>query len=252
MYQKEELSRALVQASANKSRAEALRVQLRDLDAQLETLTAREAELARQRSKEQADVDALEGNGLAALFYAALGRREEKLDKEKAEAYQAAAHHDAAKMQLANAQREREVRQAELDRLGDSEAAYQAAYRAKRDWLRQNDPVNGAGIARLEAEKLVCDDRRREIAEAIARSGAKAVAILDRCESYNGCSGPLGSEIPAGLYRSKVMVETVNYIYGLAGRDFTMEHVREIFAELEEVAQGRKPAPNHKYIGLRI
>ena len=178
MYQKEELSRALAQASANKSRAEALRVQLRDLDAQLETLTAREAELARQRSKEQADVDALEGNGLAALFYAALGRREEKLDKEKAEAYQAAAHHDAAKMQLANAQREREVRQAELDRLGDSEAAYQAAYRAKHDWLRQNDPVNGAEIARLEAEKLVCDDRRREIAEAIA-AGRAAYDLAD-------------------------------------------------------------------------
>ena len=46
----------------------------------------------------------------------------------------------------------------------------------------------------------------KEIAEAIRRSGCKAVAIMDRCESYNGCSGPLGSEIPAGLYRNKVMV----------------------------------------------
>ena len=83
MCQKEELSRALAQASAEKSRAEALRVQLRDLDAQIEALTVREAELARQRRKEQADVDALESNGLAALVYAAIGRREEKLDKEK-------------------------------------------------------------------------------------------------------------------------------------------------------------------------
>ena len=91
----------------------------------------------------------------------------------------------------------------------------------------------------------------KEIAEVIARSGCKAVAILDRCESYNGNSGPLGSEIPAGLYRNKVMVETVNYIYGLAGRDFTVDHVCEVFSELEEVAQGRKAAPNHKYIGLR-
>ena len=91
----------------------------------------------------------------------------------------------------------------------------------------------------------------KEIAEAIKRSGCKAVAIMDRCESYNGCSGPLGSEIPAGLYRSKVMVDTVNYIYGLAGRDFTVDHVREIFAELEQVAKGEKEAPNHRYIGLR-
>ena len=92
----------------------------------------------------------------------------------------------------------------------------------------------------------------KEIAEAIRKSGCKAVAIMDRCESYNGCSGPLGSEIPAGLFRNKVMVETVNYIYGLAGRDFTTEHVKSVFSELEEVAQGRMKAPNHKYIGLRV
>ena len=91
----------------------------------------------------------------------------------------------------------------------------------------------------------------KEIAEAIRRSGCKAVAIMDRCESYNGNSGPLGSEIPAGLFRNKVMVETVNYIYGLAGRDFTVDHVKSVFAELGQVAQGRVPAPNHKYIGLR-
>jgi pyruvate ferredoxin oxidoreductase alpha subunit len=91
----------------------------------------------------------------------------------------------------------------------------------------------------------------KEIAEAIRKSGCKAVAIMDRCESYNGNSGPLGSEIPASLYRNKVMVDTVNYIYGLAGRDFTVDHVKDVFEELAQVAQGAKPAPHHKYIGLR-
>ena len=124
---------------------------------------------------------------------------------------------------------------------------------------------SGAGTAKSAVDALRAEGHKvgvlklrvfrpfpeKEIAEAIARSGCRAVAILDRCESYNGCSGPLGSEIPAGLYRNKVMVETVNYIYGLAGRDFTEEHVREIFAELENVAQGHIEAPNHKYIGLR-
>ena len=89
----------------------------------------------------------------------------------------------------------------------------------------------------------------KELAQALSK--CRAAAIMDRCESYNGCSGPLGSEVPAALYRAKVMIETVNYIYGLAGRDFTVEDVREIFAELREVAEGRIEAPNHKYIGLR-
>jgi pyruvate ferredoxin oxidoreductase alpha subunit len=91
----------------------------------------------------------------------------------------------------------------------------------------------------------------KEIADAIRKSGCKAVAIMDRCESYNGCCGPLGMEVPAALYRNKVMLESVNYIYGLAGRDFTVDHVKNIFAELREVADGRMGAPQHKYINLR-
>lgn len=89
----------------------------------------------------------------------------------------------------------------------------------------------------------------KEIAEAL--KNCRAAAIMDRCESYNGNSGPLGSEITAGLYRSKVFIEAVNYIYGLGGRDFTVDTVREIFAELKQVADGEIEAPQHKYIGLR-
>lgn len=88
-----------------------------------------------------------------------------------------------------------------------------------------------------------------ELADAL--KNCKAVAIMDRTESYNGCGGPLGAEVVAALYRKKVFIETVNYVYGLAGRDFTVEDVYEIFDEIKDVADGKIPAPNHKYIGLR-
>ena len=88
-----------------------------------------------------------------------------------------------------------------------------------------------------------------EIAEVL--KGCKAVAIMDRCESYNGNGGPLGSEVTAGLYRSKVMIEAVNYIYGLAGRDFTVNEVYDIFAELEEAVENGKKVEQYQYIGLR-
>ena len=88
-----------------------------------------------------------------------------------------------------------------------------------------------------------------EIAKAL--KGCKAVAIMDRCESYNGNGGPLGSEVTAGLYRSKVMIEAVNYIYGLAGRDFTVNEVYDIFAELEEAVENGKKVEQYQYIGLR-
>ncbi len=89
----------------------------------------------------------------------------------------------------------------------------------------------------------------KEIAQAL--KNCKAVAIMDRCESYNANGGPLGSEVTAGLYRHKVMLDAVNYIYGLGGRDFTVEDVYEIFAELEEIAAGNKEAEQYQYIRLR-
>lgn len=89
----------------------------------------------------------------------------------------------------------------------------------------------------------------KEIAEAL--KNCKAAAIMDRCESYNGNGGPLGSEVTAGLYRNKVMIETVNYIYGLAGRDFTVDHAKQIFDELAGLVEEGKEVMQHQYIGLR-
>lgn len=89
----------------------------------------------------------------------------------------------------------------------------------------------------------------KELAEAL--KNCKAVAIMDRCESYNGNGGPLGSEVTAGLFRNKVMIEAVNYIYGLAGRDFTVNDVYEVFAELEDMVVNGKEVEQYQYVGLR-
>ena len=74
---------------------------------------------------------------------------------------------------------------------------------------------------------------------------------MDRCESYNGNGGPLGSEVTAGLFRNKVMIDTVNYIYGLAGRDFTVQEVYDIFTDLEDHIENGTKLEQFKYIGLR-
>lgn len=89
----------------------------------------------------------------------------------------------------------------------------------------------------------------KEIAEAL--KGCKAVAIMDRCESYNGNGGPLGSEVSAGLFRYKVMIEAVNYIYGLAGRDFTVGDACDIFSELENMIVNGKEVEQYQYVRLR-
>ncbi|MEI3339475.1 MAG: pyruvate ferredoxin oxidoreductase [Eubacterium sp.] len=88
-----------------------------------------------------------------------------------------------------------------------------------------------------------------EIAEAL--KNCKAAAIMDRCESYNGNGGPLGSEVTAGLYRKKIYIEAVNYIYGLGGRDFTTDDVKGVFAQLEDLVENGADVEQYQYIGLR-
>ena len=88
-----------------------------------------------------------------------------------------------------------------------------------------------------------------EIAHALRH--CKAVAIMDRCESYNGNGGPLGSEVTAALFKNRVMITAVNYIYGLAGRDFTVDHVKDIFAEMEDDLKNGRETEQYQYVGLR-
>ena len=88
-----------------------------------------------------------------------------------------------------------------------------------------------------------------ELAEAV--ENRKAGGSMGRTESYNGNGGPLGSESMAGLYRKKVMITAVNYIYGLAGRDFTVDDVYSIFDELADSVENDKEIEQFKYIGLR-
>ncbi len=122
---------------------------------------------------------------------------------------------------------------------------------------------SAAGTAKEAVDRLRAEGRKvgilklrlfrpfpaEEIAEAL--KDAKAVAIMDRCEPYNGNGGVLGNEICAGLYKKKYDIPTVNYIYGLGGRDFTVEHTVEVFDELKSMAEENKTVEQYRYIGIR-
>ena len=112
------------------------------------------------------------------------------------------------------------------------------------DYLREQGKK--VGVLKLRVFRPFPAD---EIAQELRN--CKAVAIMDRCESYNGNGGPLGSEVTAGLFRNKVMIEAVNYIYGLAGRDFTTQHVCEVFDELEATVTKGTKIEQYQYVGLR-
>ena len=63
----------------------------------------------------------------------------------------------------------------------------------------------------------------------------KAVAIMDRAESYTNHGGPLGADVMSALYRAKADALAVNYIYGLGGRDVRVEDMEGVFEALKQM-----------------
>lgn len=88
-----------------------------------------------------------------------------------------------------------------------------------------------------------------EIAEAL--KNVKAVAIMDRTESYNDTCGPLGADVTTALYRAKSDALTVNYVYGLGGRDVRVKDMVGIYNELEKIAEDGKVENPYRYMGIR-
>lgn len=88
-----------------------------------------------------------------------------------------------------------------------------------------------------------------ELAEAL--SGLKAVAVLDRSESFSGQGGPVGSETKAAIMdMQQGGPKVLNYFYGLGGRDFTAEDAEAVYEDLERLSEGQ-PVLQYQYIGLR-
>lgn len=88
-----------------------------------------------------------------------------------------------------------------------------------------------------------------EIARAL--SGVKAVAIMDRAESYTNHGGPLGADVMAALFRARSQAYAVNYIYGLGGRDVRVEDMEQVYAQLQKIIDNQDPGEMYRYMGIR-
>ena len=93
MYDKIKRLRELREMKSRKLHLEALRS---ELTKQLEELNERVTFLKNAAYYEQKDVDRLEKGGLASLVYDLFGKKEQKLEKEKQEAYAARMKYEAA------------------------------------------------------------------------------------------------------------------------------------------------------------
>ena len=102
------------------------------------------------------------------------------------------------------------------------------------------------GLLKLRVFRPFPDE---EIAKAL--SNCKTVAIMDRCEGFRGKGGPLGAEVKAAIYDHANHVKAFNLIYGLGGRDFTVEEAERIYKDLEAYDKNGATFEEYRYVGLR-
>lgn len=90
---------------------------------------------------------------------------------------------------------------------------------------------------------------KEKIIQALKR--LKAVAILDRSESFSNQGGPLFTEIRSALLDEPRKPMTVNYIYGLGGRDINIEQIKSVYVDLEKIVRKKKVDNLVNYLGVR-
>lgn len=89
-----------------------------------------------------------------------------------------------------------------------------------------------------------------EIAAALSKF--KAVAVMDKADSFNAAGGPLFTDVTSALYAKGVLgPKVINYIYGLGGRDVKADDIEVVYNELLNIASTGKVASVYNYLGVR-
>lgn len=118
-----------------------------------------------------------------------------------------------------------------------------------------------AGNARFQARKLREQGKKvgvvrprvyrpfpaKQIVEAC--KGAKAVAVLDRSDSFGSPHAPLALEVRSAFFTAGLTIPVADYVVGLGGADITLDQMNEVFTDLEACAEGTYDG-SMKYLGI--
>lgn len=85
---------------------------------------------------------------------------------------------------------------------------------------------------------------------AASLANCKAVAIMDKCDGFNGKGAPLFNEVCSALYFEDKKPFVVNYIYGLGGRDVRTNDIEEVYNDLTEIVACGKVDDPYRYLGV--
>jgi pyruvate ferredoxin oxidoreductase alpha subunit len=86
---------------------------------------------------------------------------------------------------------------------------------------------------------------------AAALGHLKVLAVLDRADSFGAFGGPVFHEVRSALYDAPQRPRVVNYIYGLGGRDLSLEEGRQLVRRVKKIADTGKVDSQYDYLQVR-
>lgn len=230
MYYNEQL-KELQQQTARKKRVEAM---VKELNSQQSQLKEKVKELKNIKIREQVDVDKLEERSLANLFYTVLGKKDEKLEKERAEAYAAVVKYDAAVKELESVECDIRKLKRELCDLQYCQQNYEKLLQEKKEAIKMSGSVIAGEILQLEEQVQDIESQKKELEEArvagrMAYSAAERVySKLEEAENM-GVWDMVGGGILATMAKHEKLDEAQERIEELQSR------LRQFKTELTDV-----------------
>lgn len=88
-----------------------------------------------------------------------------------------------------------------------------------------------------------------EISKAL--SNCKAVAIMDKSEGFSACGGPLFAEVSGACINMDERPKMVDIVYGLGGRDFTVDAARSVYDRLSSIVETGEVGEIYTHMGQR-
>ena len=84
-----------------------------------------------------------------------------------------------------------------------------------------------------------------------ALSNCKAVAIMDKSEGFSACGGPLFAEVSGACINMDKRPKMVDIVYGLGGRDFTVDAARSVYDRLSSIVETGEVGEIYTHMGQR-
>jgi pyruvate ferredoxin oxidoreductase alpha subunit len=79
----------------------------------------------------------------------------------------------------------------------------------------------------------------------------KAIAVLDRVDSFGTASTPTFTEVKAAMYGLDKPPLMINYVYGLGGRDIRLEDINKVYQKLISISKTGKIDKVFDYLTVR-